>query len=511
MSPKKNDKNQQNPVDKIFREGLHDRSFNFDEKNWENAESMLNDFNQMKATGKSGRNKKLWLLGGVFLAVGLLAVLLIKPWNSNKTSEHNQITTALEEEKVEKKPNEKLKQINDSKSSEKIENNSDNSQTPDNQPIAIENSIPNEQKSTDKRLISANRQPEEATTGSNNASNGASNQKQDATKANMPKDEQQPKGVIEVDKQSANNPNNEVLGNLSQNDNNENPNSEITATDTGDSKINERNSLSEITTEEQQEDTLPIAAIDTATLEPNVISNKPKKQKADISTTWFIEPGFGITFLNQQLTSTNPDLNDWIAYRSNNELLKPSAEISVFGGIAVNNFTISTGAILLGVSSNVDYNFTYLISDTTYEYLYDTSGLVTDTIEIINIDTFGNAYNGVNKLSYVEIPFLVGYRFEQDKWSFGVQTGPSLGILRQSEIKYPTTDLTNIADINISYFKKTTFNWIAKPSVQYRINDNIAVGLSSILKWNLNSISNDVDVIEKYNSTSIEAGLHIKF
>ena len=79
MSDKRNDNNKQNPIDKVFRDGLHDRPFEFDEKYWEQAQGTLSQFDQLKKSGKGGNRGLFWMLGGALVVIGFLAWFLLKP------------------------------------------------------------------------------------------------------------------------------------------------------------------------------------------------------------------------------------------------------------------------------------------------------------------------------------------------------------------------------------------------------------------------------------------------
>jgi hypothetical protein len=526
MSKNKNDKNQQNPVDKIFREGLHDRSFEFDEKYWEEAQHTLSNFDQMKKAGKVGRNRKFWLLGACFIAAGILALLLINPWNNYNESgnEIAQNEAKQQEEGVGKSANEPLKHEKSLKSSQKNQNISANevgnqekiTELTDNQ--SNTNQI-NQTKATrsKEKLKEIKSKAKQVAAEKNRKKESESNKNTSATADSKSKTDQSgnadanPANKLNEDK---NPPTTEIFPSPTdtasahrKEPNDTIDNSNVTANNPSNTNSlvanvnNEKTALDSIAAAKSKQDSIELALAQ--------IGNP--KIGGSISLDWFAETSFGVDLISKELSSTTPTLTDWITYRNANEIIRPTLDVSFAGGMQFKNFTLATGANIYAYASDVNYGFESYSSDTTYTYEFDTFGLIIDSFAVINIDTIANGYSGVNKLSYIEIPMLLGYRYTSGKWSLGIQTGPAFAILTKTVITHPSTDLTNIAAIDKTYFRNTSFNWIAKPSVHYMVNENIGLGISGMFRWNLGSLVNDVEITEKYNSAGVQMGIYFKF
>ena len=179
MSDKRNDNNKQNPIDKVFRDGLHDRPFEFDEKYWEQAQGTLSQFDQLKKSGKGGNRGLFWMLGGALVVIGFLAWFLLKPkthpitstTSNNQQQEEitteNKTTENVIAEKAEL-PQQQQSSVISSQNDEKIENKS---QVADNQSDKIENKqqIADKQSKNEGSKGKKDNQNPPANTGSNNS------------------------------------------------------------------------------------------------------------------------------------------------------------------------------------------------------------------------------------------------------------------------------------------------------------------------------------------------------
>jgi hypothetical protein len=570
MSNKRKNNNEQHPIDKVFRDGLHDRPFEFDEKYWENAQSTLNNLNQQN---KGNNNRfRFWIILGAVIGLSLLSIFLIFPKNNNQSE---QSTTAQQQHPLNQSENntsEELnpKQIETPKSSQNSENNfgeKSNAQLADNQsftkgnssksaPEAINSGTSNSSKTAPEDLAAVgntnnktgNSNAASKTTSGNTATSNTNNKNQNSLPEHV--EPKKNNDALNNTKNEVTNNNNEQTNNGTNPDNNPGLRSNINdsnanQTNTNNSpdlktNINDNNADQtsgnnpEINTDPEQNNsnqTTQSGTNTTGNQENN--SNDTKTQNSDAngngtktnapaptkpkksfnpSISWYAEAGAGMAFSNGSLTAVNPDYNDWINLRNTQETTEPTFDYFAHAGIVLNNFSINSGINSYAYRQTATYTFTGYEFDTTVTYIIDdSSGLIVDSIIEITVDTIVSSSTNTNNLRYVEIPFLVGYQFTAGNWQLGIQTGPSLSMLSSASVVYPTLDASDTETIGITYFRKTTFNWIAKPSVYYFVTPNFGIGLNGNFRWNLNSLVETTDFEQKQMGYGLQLGIKVKF
>ncbi len=515
MSDKRNNKNEQHPVDKIFRDGLHDRPFEFDEKYWDDAQKTLSNFDTLKK-GKGGNRLKFWLFGAAFVAVGICTYLALNNYNKQQNEDQiakNNNTEIFKEDRTGEELN--TKHQSTSKSSQKNENIlgvDDNSQSSDNQQVKNVNSGIKEkilkktkglrkQKMEDKAATennamvkngnSATVKPATIISSETKTNNNQQTLIDDVTIVVANNSEKTADPVATKDETPANKT--EVI---QEADN-------VIADNENQVKSNEPLDILTKTNDSIAEETKQEPSISNNTKQPS-----PKKS---FTPKWFAEAAFGVDFVQTNLSTTNPNLNDWINYRNNNESIVNSFGLSVNGGLLINNFSIAAGVNAYNYQSEVDYAFTSYTSDTIMEYIYDTFMIVIDSFAIITIDSFEETFSGTNKISYLEFPLLVGYQYHAGNWVFALQTGPALALTNSVSVTYPNDSVSGFEEISLSYFKQSNFNWIAKPSIQYMITDQIGLGLNGLMRWNLGSVNSDATIDQRFTGYGVQLGLRIEF
>ena len=535
MSDKRNDNNKQNPIDKVFRDGLHDRPFEFDEKYWEQAQGTLSQFDQLKKSGKGGNRGLFWMLGGALVVIGFLAWFLLKPetqpiastTSNNQQQEEitteNKTTENVIAEKAEL-PQQQQSPVISSQKDEKIENKS---QVADNQSDKIEN----KQQISDKQSINEgskgkkDKQNPLANTGSNNSNKATDNNDKTTAANNTTSDGASIQIDVKPEDKLASN-NDVVEKNENQSGEQNLTNNEVTPKEDTINNENEKadagdaanNNSNDITAEEKaikSIDSNQITTLEKSDSTQNNVSPSNKtlpKKSTNMDLNWYGALSFGADFTSTTLSSTNPSLTDWVNYRTAGETLIPTLGVSFEAGLNIKQFTIGTGINLYNYASDVQYSFLLVNIDSVIEYVYDTAMItIIDSFYVISIDTNEQVFNGRNKISYIEIPILLGYQFKAGNWRFGLSTGPSIGLLNSAVITYPNYDLNTSETIPVTYFKNSYFNWIAKPSVTYMFTDNIGFGINGMFRWNLGSIVENADIQQQYSGYGIQVGLRVEF
>ena len=515
MSDKRNNKNEQHPVDKIFRDGLHDRPFEFDEKYWDDAQKTLSNFDTLKK-GKGGNRLKFWLFGAAFIAIGISTYLAVSNNHNEQNENQLAINTKHEFDKGERTSEELIsKHLSESKSSQKNENilgEDKTTQTTDNQQVKNVNSGIKDKILKKTKGLRKQKQNEQIASGNKviTKSDKSGIDKKTTAVSTETKSDINEKPISEDAALAVTNEtektadpitiNNDPL--VDKKEENEENRNTITA--------NENQPESKTPDEVLQNTTDTIAA---ETKQEPIITNNTKQPEPKKSFTpkWFAEAAYGIDFVQTNLSTTNPSLNDWINYRNSNESMIKSYGLSVNGGILLNNFSVATGVNTYSYQSEADYAFKSYTTDTTMEYIYDTFMIIIDSFAIITIDSFEQTFSGTNKISYVEFPLLIGYQFHTGKWLFGLQTGPAFALTNSVAVTYPNDSLSGTEDISLNYFKQSNFNWIAKPSIQYMLTDQIGLGLNGLMRWNLGSVNSDETIDQQFTGYGVQLGLRIEF
>lgn len=515
MSDKRNNKNEQHPVDKIFRDGLHDRPFEFDEKYWDDAQKTLSNFDTLKK-GKGGNRLKFWLFGAAFVAVGICTYLTINKYNKHQNENQlakNNNTAIVNEDGTGEELN--IKHQSTSKSSQKSENilgGDENSQSTDNQEVKQVNSGIKDK--ILKKTKGLRKQKMEDKAASENKTK-VKNEKSDTVK---------PATVISSETKTNNNQqtvtNDATIVVANNNEKTADPVATKDETPVDKTEVNQEadNVIVDIENQVKNNEPLDIItktndSIAEETKQEPIISNNTKQPspKKSFTPKWFAEAAYGIDFVQTNLSTTNPSLNDWINYRNTNESIVNSFGLSVNGGLLLNNFSIATGVNAYNYQSEVDYTFKSFTTDTTMEYVYDTFMIVIDSFAVITIDSFEETFSGTNKISYLEFPLLVGYQYHAGNWVFGLQTGPALALTNSVSVTYPNDSVNGFEEMSLNYFKKSNFNWIAKPSIQYMITDQIGLGLNGLMRWNLGSVNADATIDQRFTGYGVQVGLRIEF
>ncbi|MGB1041145.1 MAG: outer membrane beta-barrel protein [Flavobacteriales bacterium] len=146
--------------------------------------------------------------------------------------------------------------------------------------------------------------------------------------------------------------------------------------------------------------------------------------------------------------------------------------------------------------------FYYIKSvDTSYDSIYGTHKEFDST-----------AYNsrGKAKLSYIEIPLMIGYYKSIKKWNVGIKTGISVGLLTKQSGYFIGEDRKSILEAKSN---QLMFNYIISPDIEYNLTDNYFIGFQPFFKFGLNnlSISSNEPIRRNYNSFQLSAKIGYRF
>lgn len=535
MAHKKPQKPEDHPIDKLFRDSLENRDFPYDEKYWTEAEKTLADFNAKAGKRRGGK----WLFGGIAITIvaTLITIFIVK---SNKQQEEtSQITKNtiqqqdlsknIDDQTIQKEQNDKSNEVSKSvqqikhkdapvlrdemrkklrekrdhklkEAKQEAKNNSDNSRNKSvnqsNNPVNtqagnIGNSSINPQNNANKQNVQPDNNDSHASTGLN----------------------QQDKSNTEASGKAGGEEKTTVTDNSNQTTTNDQQEQHKTGEKGGNTEVNPDLNQPEQTTnganELNNKVETPVNIQDS--VNQNNISNgqnnpnKPsqfKTRKSTLGLQWHIGLQGGVYHTSPQFKDVWNYSNVHI-YPDPNTLF-PAGEVSFGMMLPKVPFTLSSGIGLITMQDKSTYQINILNIDTTYDYITDTSGLVTDSIPLLD-SSYATYYNETpNKLTYVQIPLLIGYEWTRQSWHIGIATGPVIGLKLGDSGIYETL-------VPTTYYDRVTWYWKAEPQVSYSFNEHWRLALQGNLQWQLSNTYLDSQIDLKFGLQGLQIGVQYDF
>ncbi len=254
--------------------------------------------------------------------------------------------------------------------------------------------------------------------------------------------------------------------------------------------------------------------------------------------SWEASVYVGAHSINKSLQGSN----DWQSYLSQrkseeNSIVTPSIGLSISATKKL--FTLSIGAEYSSYGEKTNYYpyslkdsittnsswqtflSNYTQTDTAYitgnPYFMDTilqrqdSAIVMrqDTIETSQYDKLIAERNGINRLTYIEIPVELSVCFSKGRAGFGVSGGLSPALLISQKGNYLRRDGRGLESFNeIKTFRKIIVNARFSADFYYRFSGRAKLLIRPQIKSNLNSVfENSYGVKQKYYSTGILFGI----
>lgn len=220
------------------------------------------------------------------------------------------------------------------------------------------------------------------------------------------------------------------------------------------------------------------------------------------------------------------DNNEYLDFRNANESNYGSWSMGAELKIHLKNWIITSGLSYSVYNQSRSYMHTYqeyspensyYNHDTTWAWFFDPPeigapvvvGVDSNWVKVYNDITIDNS--GINQVSYLEIPLLVGYRYNASLFSFEINTGAYLGFLMNSNIRVP--DFVNNNEIvDPQETNKSMVNFAVNASVYYHLNRNTSVFLSPYYKQNTGSLFKDsYPVNQRLKTYGINFGISYSF
>jgi hypothetical protein len=120
-----------------------------------------------------------------------------------------------------------------------------------------------------------------------------------------------------------------------------------------------------------------------------------------------------------------------------------------------------------------------------------------------------------NNYKYIEIPFLIGKKFDLNPFILEVSTGISVGLILKSDAEILANDTRSVIVLNnekSAYFNQVMLNYLFRLSLRYHISQKWSVYISPDVKYNMGSIfkGSNYPVKQNYILYGIGSGLIYK-
>lgn len=562
MANKKNDiKNQ---LDDLFKDKLQDRSFEFREEYWNDAEDLIEKY-EAEARRRNRRRGFFLLWGLLFIIAAGSAALFFKAPHKQEA-----ITQNTADPHIENKPGENSgvdsKIIDDAVQSDAI-SSGDSMHVPvqtkqlRSQPEQ-DNLIGKNSANTNNKDPQKTKDHSSQTSSAGNNSDQHNAQHQTDDQSNYTQSHKQESGnktddnsagttqenpVAQTDEEKEDNAMNST-SDEQQSGSGNNTQDESAGVQKGDEDAN--TGSDENLAETSEPDTGYTSQLKDSTLLTAQMDNPETGLDKKKNIGWHIGANYGFDYITKNISQQDQSYATSMAISKKAMSESPVVTFSggITAGIDLHNFSISSGfqSYKFGEKFSYSYQESYLETDylpfvdTSYMYLIDsividsildTIGSYTyiydfDTTSVLPVYTPTDSLiiltqyldstairRDTNLLSYFEIPLLFGYSIDRNKWHFNVITGPSLGIYRFSSVKSKNFDafVGNSADSTTTVFTNTTFNWLLAPSVGYSLYDNLEIQLQPWIRWNLNSAIENEDYKLRYRSYGLHLALEYHF
>lgn len=181
---------------------------------------------------------------------------------------------------------------------------------------------------------------------------------------------------------------------------------------------------------------------------------------------------------------------------------------SLQSGITFSNFTTTIAPKTIFTHTNNQGSVSYkLRCSAGNSYITTKSGMPAvagDSAESLGSQTV---------LQYVAVPLALYYNIPKGRFRFSAGLGLSANFLIEGKVM---TNISNGTDDeeyenDISGLKPTHLNGLISLGAEYRLNKKIAVSVTPIRRFALNSINRDIPVKSYQNFLSVATGLHITF
>lgn len=236
-------------------------------------------------------------------------------------------------------------------------------------------------------------------------------------------------------------------------------------------------------------------------------------------------------FISPALTSSSySGINsEYDLFRKNNESSALSWSYGADIQCNFNNWFIEFGLNYTAYKNKKKYDYQYQILDSESSYFtYDTNWVwIYDPPNLeypvmVGIDTTWvpvyNEYqvfdNGFNEWKFLEVPIMVGYKYDKNLFNFEVSTGVSFGFLLSQKGAVPSyPDGHGMVELkNSGAGNNVSYNFLLKVGVSYNLSRDWSIMAQPYFKKKLNSLYIDEGAVDqRFTVFGIDLGLKYSF
>jgi hypothetical protein len=251
-----------------------------------------------------------------------------------------------------------------------------------------------------------------------------------------------------------------------------------------------------------------IASLQAKELEINFSNNLPVKPIAyndNIQTKlksmgkFSLGVNAGLFYSHKQLAARDIEGEPLLAVRENTERSLETIHGKIYGDYIINsNLSFSLG---LGYSRmNEEFRFVETLEDSRLingiKYVLIGPGVnptrFDEMGEVLETTTTVTDYTLFNKYELIDIPMLISYKYNTNKWSYGIQAGiiANLSFKGSGRILASETNIQTISNQNI--FKKSLgLSYAMNLVLEHRFNNSFGILFAPSLRFFPNSFTND--------------------
>ena len=228
----------------------------------------------------------------------------------------------------------------------------------------------------------------------------------------------------------------------------------------------------------------------------------------------------GVFYTHKQLTAKDTDGSSLLAARESTEQTLETIRGRIYGEYTIqSNLSISVGIDYTRINERFRFveaeQNTQLINGV--RYIFTGTGVnptrLDEIGQIIETTTTTTDYTLYNNYELIDIPMLISYKWNKNKWSYGIQTGVIANLSLKGTGRILTSE-TNMATITAQdIFKKSLgLSYALNLVLEHRLNNSISIILSPSMRYFPNSFTKDsYSLTQKYQLIGGDIGMKYYF
>jgi hypothetical protein len=172
--------------------------------------------------------------------------------------------------------------------------------------------------------------------------------------------------------------------------------------------------------------------------------------------------------------------------------------------ISFEKFITETGLKHSSLTSDFSYSETYISIDTSASHW--------DSLTWVHVEDTVNGethYIATNRISFIEVPALIGYRINANRFEIEIKTGVMMSIITSANTTIFSLNTGNVVkydELEDSPYRKKHWSAIGTVQILYDLNERFSAFVQPSFKYGLNSLFKDNYTVTK-RIQSVAAGI----